>query len=243
MRISRRASRRPEARRDHPPRAAADRARADSGGEPAPGSLRPGPAGARRRPPGALRRVRELKARPAHAIQHLLFYAVTLEAEPANRPPVLVDVSAPDVMQAWTGRWRPTPPRRGPGTTSNLQLDRARVERPARAAWTSPFRCSRTIRSSSPHSRTTRPRSAALLTCPTRPLQDWHHLLSLRRRQRRARLGAGGGTGPARTRSPLHQLRAPVPDAGGRAPPVFPPGRDQRLRTCSNTPTTRCRCP
>jgi LmbE family N-acetylglucosaminyl deacetylase len=45
--------------------------------------------------------VKELTALPAHAIEHLLFYAVTLEAEPAGRPPVFFDLSAPAVMKAW----------------------------------------------------------------------------------------------------------------------------------------------
>ena len=45
--------------------------------------------------------IKELTARPAHAIEHLLFYAVTPEAEPADRPPLFFDLSAPNVMAAW----------------------------------------------------------------------------------------------------------------------------------------------
>jgi LmbE family N-acetylglucosaminyl deacetylase len=45
--------------------------------------------------------VKELTTQPAHAIEHLLFYAVTLEAEPTDRPPIFLDLSAPDVMEAW----------------------------------------------------------------------------------------------------------------------------------------------
>ncbi len=45
--------------------------------------------------------VKELTVQPAHAIEHLLFYAVTLEAEPAGSPPVFFDLSAPAVMEAW----------------------------------------------------------------------------------------------------------------------------------------------
>ena len=37
--------------------------------------------------------VKELKRRPAHAISLLLFYAVTVEAEPADRSAVLIDVT------------------------------------------------------------------------------------------------------------------------------------------------------
>ncbi len=46
--------------------------------------------------------VRELRKSPPHAVEQLFFYAVTPEAEPANATPVLVDVSAPGVLKAWT---------------------------------------------------------------------------------------------------------------------------------------------
>jgi LmbE family N-acetylglucosaminyl deacetylase len=42
-----------------------------------------------------------IKLRP-HEIQQLLFYAVTVEAEPADRSAVLMDVSAHPVVAAWT---------------------------------------------------------------------------------------------------------------------------------------------
>jgi LmbE family N-acetylglucosaminyl deacetylase len=42
-----------------------------------------------------------LKLRP-HEIQQLLFYAVTVEAEPTERSAVLMDVSAAEVVAAWT---------------------------------------------------------------------------------------------------------------------------------------------
>jgi len=45
--------------------------------------------------------IKELGALPAHAIGHLLFYAVTLEGEPADRPPLFIDLSAPNVMETW----------------------------------------------------------------------------------------------------------------------------------------------
>ncbi len=44
--------------------------------------------------------VAELRGTPAHAIDHLLFFAVTPGAEPADVPPVFVDVS--DVVPVWT---------------------------------------------------------------------------------------------------------------------------------------------
>ena len=43
--------------------------------------------------------VKELKPWPAHAIQQLLFYAVTVEAEPADRSAVLIDVT--NVVATW----------------------------------------------------------------------------------------------------------------------------------------------
>jgi len=46
--------------------------------------------------------VRELTARPVHAIARLFFYAVSPDAEPAGGPPVLVDVSAPEILSGWT---------------------------------------------------------------------------------------------------------------------------------------------
>lgn len=45
--------------------------------------------------------VRALQRWPAHAIDQLLFYAITVEAEPAGVPPVLIDISAPRILRAW----------------------------------------------------------------------------------------------------------------------------------------------
>jgi len=45
--------------------------------------------------------VRALRRRPAHAIDQLLFYAITVEGEPPGVAPVLIDVSAPAVLLAW----------------------------------------------------------------------------------------------------------------------------------------------
>lgn len=46
--------------------------------------------------------LKELRGRPAHAVGQLFFYAVTPEAEPAGIMPVLIDVSAPEILAAWT---------------------------------------------------------------------------------------------------------------------------------------------
>jgi LmbE family N-acetylglucosaminyl deacetylase len=46
--------------------------------------------------------VAELKDLPPHAIAQLLFYAVSPDAEPSDISPVLIDVSDPEVVAAWT---------------------------------------------------------------------------------------------------------------------------------------------
>ena len=46
--------------------------------------------------------LKELRPLPAHAIDQLFFYAVTPEAEPRDISPVLMDVSAPEIISAWT---------------------------------------------------------------------------------------------------------------------------------------------
>ena len=46
--------------------------------------------------------VAELKGLPPHAIESLVFYAVSPDAEPRDISPVFVDVSEPEVVEAWT---------------------------------------------------------------------------------------------------------------------------------------------
>ena len=48
----------------------------------------------------------ELKSRPRHLIEQLWFYAVSFDAEPNDRSAVLMDVSAPKVVAAWTAAMR-----------------------------------------------------------------------------------------------------------------------------------------
>ena len=50
--------------------------------------------------------MKELRRSPAHAIGQLFFYAVTPEAEPRDITPVLIDVSAPEMIAAWTAAMR-----------------------------------------------------------------------------------------------------------------------------------------
>lgn len=46
--------------------------------------------------------LKDLCAQPKHAIAHLLFYALTPDSEPADISPLLIDVSAPEIITAWT---------------------------------------------------------------------------------------------------------------------------------------------
>ena len=52
--------------------------------------------------------VAELRDSPPHAIEQLLFYAVTADAEPPDISPILVDVSAPESWPPGPPRWKRT---------------------------------------------------------------------------------------------------------------------------------------
>src|SRR5213080_502043 len=45
--------------------------------------------------------LKELRHAPSHTIKQLFFYAVTAEAEPRDISPVLIDVSAPEILSTW----------------------------------------------------------------------------------------------------------------------------------------------
>jgi LmbE family N-acetylglucosaminyl deacetylase len=70
---------------------------------------------------------KELAARPACAIGHLLFYAVTLEAEAADKSPVFFDLSAPAVMEAWKNAMAAHASQAQTRNYLEFQLDRARL--------------------------------------------------------------------------------------------------------------------
>jgi LmbE family N-acetylglucosaminyl deacetylase len=71
--------------------------------------------------------VAELRRQPPHAIGQLLAYAVNPEGEPAAVSPVLIDVSAPAVLAAWTAAMRTHGSQTGTVPYVELQLARARV--------------------------------------------------------------------------------------------------------------------
>jgi LmbE family N-acetylglucosaminyl deacetylase len=71
--------------------------------------------------------LKELRRRPAHAISRLFYYAVTPEAEPRDLSPVLIDVSAPEILSAWTESMRAHASQTNARKYVELQLARARL--------------------------------------------------------------------------------------------------------------------
>ncbi len=71
--------------------------------------------------------LKEWRRSPAHAIGQLLFYAVTPEAEPSDISPVLVDVSAPEIISAWTAAMAAHESQVRARNYIELQLTRARL--------------------------------------------------------------------------------------------------------------------
>jgi LmbE family N-acetylglucosaminyl deacetylase len=69
----------------------------------------------------------ELRPLPPYAIDQLLFYAVTAEGEPAGAMPLLVDVSAAEVMAAWTAAMEAHASQLTDRNYVELQLTRARL--------------------------------------------------------------------------------------------------------------------
>ena len=71
--------------------------------------------------------LKELRHLPPHAIEHLLFYAVTPEAAPRDISPVLIDVSAPETVAAWTAAMAAHQSQTATRNYMELQLTRARL--------------------------------------------------------------------------------------------------------------------
>jgi LmbE family N-acetylglucosaminyl deacetylase len=71
--------------------------------------------------------VRELRNAPAHVIEQLFYYAVTAEAEPSDITPVLIDVSSPEVLEAWTSAMEAHATQVSARNYVELQLTRARL--------------------------------------------------------------------------------------------------------------------
>jgi LmbE family N-acetylglucosaminyl deacetylase len=73
---------------------------------------------------GGLKELRRLKP---HAIEQLFFYAVTPEAEPREITPVLIDVSAPEIVSTWTVAMAAHASQMSTRNYAELQLTRARL--------------------------------------------------------------------------------------------------------------------
>jgi LmbE family N-acetylglucosaminyl deacetylase len=71
--------------------------------------------------------VAQLTEHPVHTIGQLFFYAITSNAEPAGNPPVLIDVSTPEVTAAWTAAMQAHASQMKTRDYVELQLARARV--------------------------------------------------------------------------------------------------------------------
>lgn len=70
--------------------------------------------------------LKELRRQPRHTIGQLFFYAVTPEAEPRDITPVLVDVSASEIISKWTAAMNAHASQTGARDYVELQLARAR---------------------------------------------------------------------------------------------------------------------
>ncbi len=71
--------------------------------------------------------LQELSGSPPHTIQQLFFYAVTPEAEPTNITPILIDISAPRFVKAWTAAMKAHKTQVSARNYIELQLLRARL--------------------------------------------------------------------------------------------------------------------
>jgi len=71
--------------------------------------------------------VSELRDQPPHSIDHLFFYAVTPEAEPTDLPRLLIDISAPELVTAWTAAMQAHVSQARSRDYVELQLARARL--------------------------------------------------------------------------------------------------------------------
>ena len=71
--------------------------------------------------------LKELRGPAPHAIKQLFFYAVTPEAEPTNITPILIDISAPELVTAWTAAMKAHATQVSARNYIELQLLRARL--------------------------------------------------------------------------------------------------------------------
>jgi LmbE family N-acetylglucosaminyl deacetylase len=71
--------------------------------------------------------VEELRSQPPHSVDHLLYYAVSADAEPPGVMPVLVDVSHADLISAWKAAMEAHATQAATRNYADMQLSRARL--------------------------------------------------------------------------------------------------------------------
>lgn len=71
--------------------------------------------------------LKELRKQNSHAIEQLFFYAITPEAEPRDVMPVLIDVSSPEIISAWTAAMNAHASQASTRNYVDLQMTRARL--------------------------------------------------------------------------------------------------------------------
>ena len=71
--------------------------------------------------------IKELRSVAPHTLDQLLYYAVTPEAEPTNLGRVLIDVSTPHILAAWTAAMEAHASQAQTRNYVELQLTRARL--------------------------------------------------------------------------------------------------------------------
>jgi LmbE family N-acetylglucosaminyl deacetylase len=71
--------------------------------------------------------LKELLRQKTHTIEQLFFYAVTPDGEPRDCNPILIDVSSPEIVAAWTAAMNAHGTQAATRNYIELQLTRARV--------------------------------------------------------------------------------------------------------------------
>jgi len=71
--------------------------------------------------------VKQLRAKAPHAIDQLLFYAITPDGEPTAIMPMLIDISAPEIVPAWKAAMEVHGSQTSARQYVELQLTRARL--------------------------------------------------------------------------------------------------------------------
>lgn len=71
--------------------------------------------------------LKELKRLPAHTVSQLFFYAVSPDAEPHSSQPVVIDISAPEIVATWTAAMEAHASQLQTRNYVELQLARARL--------------------------------------------------------------------------------------------------------------------